>query len=135
MPCRVVIADDVEAIRSLWRLFLTEDPQIVVVGEAADGLDAIAQVERHRPDVLVLDLAMPRRDGLEVIPVARTVSPETAIIVASGFSGARMGRAALDLGAVGYFEKGESPHRLAELVLAACRADEPVSDGGLGDAR
>ena len=120
--CRVYIADDVEAIRSLWRFFLEEDPTIEVVGEAADGTAALAGVEATKPDVLLLDLAMPERDGLEVIPVVRTASPGTAIVVASGFSGARLAPLALELGATSYFEKGGPATELCQLVREACDA-------------
>ena len=116
------IADDVEAIRSLWRFFLEEDPSIEIVGEAADGAAALEGVQQTRPDVLLLDLAMPERDGLEVIPVVRTASPETAIVVASGFSGARLAPLALELGAAAYFEKGGPAAELCQLVREACDA-------------
>ncbi|MFL5846967.1 MAG: response regulator transcription factor [Solirubrobacteraceae bacterium] len=118
--CRVFIADDVPAMRSLWRLFLEEDPGIAVVGEAGDGDAALAGVEETRPDVLLLDLSMPERDGLEVIPVVRTASPETAIVVASGFTAARMAPQALELGAAAYFEKGGSSDVLRRIVRDAC---------------
>jgi DNA-binding NarL/FixJ family response regulator len=120
--CRVFIADDVEAMRRLWELFLEEDPLMEVVGHAADGNAALVGVEATRPDVLLLDLSMPDRDGLEVIPVVRTASPETAIVVASGLSSARMAPLALELGASAYFEKGGSAADLLALIRAACGA-------------
>jgi len=119
MRVRVLIADDVEAIRTLWRSFLEAHGEIEVVGEAGDGREAVLAVTRTRPDVLLLDLSMPEHDGLEVIPVVRTASPETAIVVASGFSAARMAHRAFDLGAVAYFEKGRSAQELVRVVLAA----------------
>jgi DNA-binding NarL/FixJ family response regulator len=119
MGCRVFIADDVEAIRNLWRLILEEDPAIEVVGEAADGKAAIGGVEATRPDVLLLDLSMPEQDGFEVIPVVRSRAPLTAIVVASGFAESRMAQAAFELGAVAYFEKGRHPEELLRVVLAA----------------
>jgi len=122
MACRVYIADDVEALRVLWRQFLEEDGDLEVVGEAADGREAIAGVAETRPDVLLLDLSMPNVDGLEVIRTVTRQTPETKIVVASGFSESRLGALALDLGAVSYFEKGGTAARLRELVREACAA-------------
>jgi DNA-binding NarL/FixJ family response regulator len=118
--CRVFIADDVASMRALWRFHIEDDPDMEVVGEAPDGNGAVAGVEATRPDVLVLDLSMPHRDGLEVIPVIRTASPETAIVVASGFAGSRMAPLAIELGARSYFEKGRPPAELRRMVREAC---------------
>lgn len=125
VACRVFIADDVEALRVLWRQLLTDDPTIEVVGEAPDGEAAIAGVHETEPDVLLLDLSMPRVDGLEVIRALAEQRPQTAIVVASGFSAARLAPLALELGAADYFEKGGSAEELRRKVLAACR---PASD-------
>lgn len=122
MPCRVFIADDVEALRVLWRQLLSEDADIEVVGDAGDGAAAIAGVKATRPDVLVLDLSMPQVDGLEVIRTLRAQAPETRIVVASGFAAARLAPLALELGASAYFEKGAPVDTLREAVLTACRA-------------
>lgn len=118
--CRVLIADDVEAVRFLWREILTEDDRLSVVGDAANGIEAVAGVEKHRPDVLLLDLAMPGMDGLEVIRVLRDTSPETKIVVLSGFTADRMAPRMLELGATAYIEKGAPPQHLLQVVHDAC---------------
>lgn len=129
------IADDVEALRVLWRQLLTEEGDIEVVGDAGDGAAAIEGVKAVRPDVLVLDLSMPRVDGLEVIRTLREQVPETRIVVASGFAASRLAPLALELGASAYFEKGGPADRLREAVLAACseshriEEDLPSTDG------
>jgi DNA-binding NarL/FixJ family response regulator len=120
VPCRVFIADDVEALRVLWRQLLSEKGDIEVVGDAGDGAEAIEGVKATRPDVLVLDLSMPRVDGLEVIRTLRAEVPETRIVVASGFSAARLAPLALELGASAYFEKGAPVDSLRAAVLTAC---------------
>lgn len=120
MSCRVVIADDVEALRVLWRSFLSEEPDVEVVGEAADGAAALDIVRRERPDVLVLDLSMPRIDGLEVIRAVAAEGLPTAIVVASGFAAARLRPLAEELGATSYFEKGRPVEELVGLVKQAC---------------
>jgi DNA-binding NarL/FixJ family response regulator len=126
MPCRVFIADDVEALRVLWRQLLAERGDIEVVGDAGDGAAAIDGVRAARPDVLVLDLSMPRVDGLEVIRTLRAEVPETKIVVASGFSAARLAPLALELGASAYFEKGGPIDALRAAVLGACDATHRI---------
>lgn len=122
MTCRLFIADDVRALRVLWRELLAADPGIVVVGEAADGRAALDGVRETQPDVLLLDLAMPHMDGLEVLRELRAEGARTAVVVASGFAGRRMARAALELGARDYFEKGAPPAELREKVWSARRS-------------
>ncbi len=120
MACRVLIADDVASLRMLWSTFLSEDAAIEVVGEAADGAEAIERAVELEPDVLLLDLSMPRVDGLEVIKALREQASGIRIVVASGFSAARLAPLALELGAVDYFEKGGSAEDLRAAVLKAC---------------
>jgi DNA-binding NarL/FixJ family response regulator len=136
VPCRVFIADDVEALRVLWRQLLGEHPDITVVGDAGDGAAALEGVRATRPDVLVLDLSMPRIDGLEVIRTLRAEMPGTKIVVASGFAASRLEALALELGASAYFEKGGTVEELRAAVLDACRgpvhrnaAHPPSTDG------
>src|SRR3954454_7763145 len=119
MACRVFIADDVEALRALWREFLEADPDIEIVGEAGDGQAALEGVRATRPDVLVLDLSMPNVDGLEVIGRLQIELPEVRIVVASGFTAARLAPLALQLGATAYLEKGMTAETLREAVRAA----------------
>lgn len=127
MSCRVFIADDVEPLRVLWAQLLVEHGDIEVVGDAGDGEAAIEGVKATRPDVLVLDLSMPRVDGLEVIRTLREEVPETSIVVASGFSSERLAPLALELGASAYFEKGSPVERLRDAVLGACRRSSPAA--------
>lgn len=120
MPCRVLIADDVEALRQLWTHLLGAEADIEVVGQAADGRSAVDMVGALRPDVLVLDLSMPGLDGLEVIRTLRREAAGTAIVVASGFAASRLAPLALELGAVAYFEKGQPGEELVRAVRDAC---------------
>jgi DNA-binding NarL/FixJ family response regulator len=122
MACKVFIADDVEALRVLWRTFLDDDPDIQVVGEAADGLAALEGVAETAPDVLLLDLSMPHMDGLEVIRALSRDHSGTKIVVASGFAEARLGKLARELGAAAYFEKGGTAEQLRALVHDACKS-------------
>jgi len=128
VACRVFIADDVEALRVLWREFLEEDDDIEVVGEAGDGVAALDGVRETRPDVLLLDLSMPRLDGLEVIRSLRAERVDTRVVVASGFAASRLASVALREGAVAYFEKGGSVDDLRGTVLDACEASLHFTD-------
>ncbi|MDQ3957284.1 MAG: response regulator transcription factor [Actinomycetota bacterium] len=118
--CTVVLADDTPEIRTLLRLTLEDQGEIEVVGEAANGAEAVKIVSELRPDALVLDLAMPVMDGFQAIQEVRRKSPETKIIVLSGFEAERMSERALSLGADMYFEKGISFYDLAAKLVDTC---------------
>jgi len=127
-PIRVFVADDVPDMRSLVRFALEESPDMIVVGEARTGAEAVQGVGKTRPDVVLLDLSMPDLDGLEVIPVVLEQSPETGIVVFSGFEAARMRGPTLELGAHRYVEKGRP---LDELRAAIREVGEAKRAGGL----
>jgi two-component system chemotaxis response regulator CheB len=99
---RVVVADDSGLMRRLLRQAL-ETAGLDVVGEAADGDEALALCRRHRPDVLTLDLAMPGRDGIGVLEALRTMDLPTVVVVVSAFSPAH-GARAVDALAEGAFD-------------------------------
>jgi DNA-binding NarL/FixJ family response regulator len=103
---RLAICDDVREFRELMRFGLEDDPDIDIVGEAADGLEAVEVVSELRPDVVLLDLSMPKLDGLEVLEALRERSPASRIIVLSGFAAARMAPVVIEHGATAYLEKG-----------------------------
>ncbi len=115
-PIRVFLCDDVEAFRALMRYVLEEDPDITVVGEAADGQAGVDGVAREKPDVVLLDLSMPVLDGLEAIPRMLDVSPGTKIIGLSGFTADRMAETMIAEGAVAYLEKGADLEDIAQTV-------------------
>ena len=111
---RTVLADDVQELRTLLRLVLEMSDEFVVVGEARNGEEAVALAARHRPDLMLLDVSMPVKDGLEALPEIRWVSPATTIVMLSGFEAERLGPAALAGGASAYLEKGLTPTQLLE---------------------
>lgn len=120
----VVLADDTADIRMLTRLSLEMEGDFVVVGEAADGHEALAEVESKRPDLLVLDLAMPMMDGLQVIPKVVEIAPDTKVVVLSGFEASAMAADALRRGAHDYIQKGTSRTELIARLRKACGAEE-----------
>ena len=116
MAVRVVVADDYLPFRVMVRYILEVDPEIELVGEAADGAAAVAVVEELRPDVILLDIAMPRLDGWEAIPLIRERSPETRIVILSGFPEERMRDLARQHRITRYVEKGESEEAIRGAV-------------------
>jgi DNA-binding NarL/FixJ family response regulator len=128
-PIRVALADDTRDIRLLLSLALELAGGFEVVGEAADGAEAVALTARLRPDVLLLDLAMPALDGLQALPLLRAQSPDTMVVVLSGFGADAMGEEAVRLGAVTYVQKGVNPTELAEQLRALVR-DRTAASGG-----
>jgi two-component system response regulator YesN len=110
---RVALADDASEMRFLVRFTLEADGQFEVVGEATDGDEAIELLQRETPDAIVLDMAMPKMDGLEVLAEMRTRGLSSKVLAFSGFNGGVEERAR-DLGAQGYLRKGTAA--MAELV-------------------
>jgi CheY-like chemotaxis protein len=119
----VLVVDDAAGIRKLLAIALQADGRFVVVDEAADGAQAVEKARLLRPDVVLLDLAMPVMDGLQALPLIRERSPDSKVVVLSGFAADRVAEEALALGAVAYLEKGISPKdlttRLMEIVTRA----------------
>ena len=113
---RIVLADDVAAYRLLVRVVLETDGRFEVVAEAGDGAEAIRAVEEHRPDAIVLDLAMPVLDGLQAIPEILARSPGTRIVVHSGFVREALKQGVLENGASAYVEKGVEVMTLADTL-------------------
>ena len=114
---RVLIVDDQSLVRTGFRMILEAETDVEVVGEAADGAEAVRVTVAERPDALVLDLAMPVMDGLEAIPEVLAGSPDTAIVVLSGFARGQLDREALARGARAYVEKGEAFSTIVTTLL------------------
>jgi|SwirhisoilCB1_FD_contig_41_2809846_length_1117_multi_4_in_0_out_0_2 DNA-binding NarL/FixJ family response regulator len=124
---RVLVCDDYPAMRVLLREIIEVRPGMTAVGEAADGYEAIAEAKRLQPDVIVLDLAMPRKTGLAAIREIGRVAPAAKVIIFSGFSIASVGNDASALGAVLYLQKGASPEAILEAIEVAATQSPPVA--------
>jgi PAS domain S-box-containing protein len=103
---RIVIVDDNDDLRRLLRVQIERLGRYDIVGEGVDGVDAVEVVEKTQPDVVFLDLAMPRMDGLEALPLILQAAPGVRVVVLSGFDQGTIAAKALAAGAVRYVEKG-----------------------------
>ncbi len=113
---RVVVADDSRtALRSVCE-YLEFDGQFEVVGTALDGLRLLHQAERHRPDLVLVDLSMPQMTGLEAAKELRKSFSELRILIFTGLSGASLREECLRSGADGFVEKSQMPEGLIEEV-------------------
>ena len=129
MSIRVLLADDQAMIRGGLRLILEDQPDITVVGEAADGAEAITLARRLRPDVCLVDIRMPGRDGIEVTrALAGPGIPDPLrVVIVTTFDLDEYVYGALRAGAVGFLLKGTSPALLVEAVRAARAGDGLIS--------
>lgn len=115
-PIRVVIADDHPIVRRGMRALLATEPGIALVGEAADGAEAVREVLALRPDVVLMDLEMPHLDGIAAIRAILAQRPETRILVVTSFSTDDKVFAAIKAGALGYLLKDSSPEALIAAI-------------------
>ncbi|MGH9034451.1 MAG: EAL domain-containing protein, partial [Acidimicrobiia bacterium] len=115
---RVLLVEDDLSLRRLTRLVLDHDGDFEVVGEAGDGREAVALARRLRPDVVLLDLAMPGIGGLEALPMIRAVAPEAKVVVLSGLEPESYADATSRQGAAAFCTKGGDPTSLPELLGA-----------------
>jgi PAS domain S-box-containing protein len=120
--CRVLVVDDSEDVRLLLRLKLQSLGEFEIVGEAADGEEAVRKAATLKPDLVLLDLAMPRMDGLEALPLILAEAEGVSVIVLSGFDQNTMADKALAAGAARYVEKGVAMSDLARVIEEVIRS-------------
>jgi two-component system, NarL family, response regulator NreC len=121
-PIRILLADDHTVVRKGLRLLLESQPEFTVVADAADGREAVALAEQHRPDVAVMDIAMPVLNGIEAARQISTKAPQTAVVFLSMHADEGYVLRALKAGARAYLLKDSAEHDLINAVKA-------VSDG------
>ncbi|WP_405855398.1 response regulator transcription factor [Streptomyces sp. NBC_00090] len=126
-PIRVVIADDEPLIRAGIRMILISDPDIEVVGEAADGRAAVEAARAHAADVVLLDIQMPVLDGLSALPELRRAAPAARVIVLTTFGERENVLRALEHGGAGFLLKDTAPAELIRAVRAAAAGDAYLS--------
>ncbi|MGA5270283.1 response regulator [Streptomyces lydicamycinicus] len=128
-PTRILLADDQDDVRSGFRLVLDSQPDMTVIGEAADGATALELARHLRPDVVLADIRMPRLDGLELTRLlAGPESPRpTKVVVVTTFDLDDYVHTALHHGACGFLLKRSGPNLLIEGVRAAMAGDALIS--------
>lgn len=126
-PIRLMIVDDHAVVREGLRAFLGLQDDVEIVGEAADGAEAVTQARLLRPDVILMDLVMPRLDGVSAMRELRAEVPESRVIVLTSFLEDERLLPAIEAGAAGYLLKDAEPSELSRAIRAA-HAGEAVID-------
>lgn len=128
-PLRIMVVDDHPVMRSGYVMVLRAAEGMTVVGEAADGEAAVTEFSRLRPDVLVLDLSLPKLDGWQVLAQVRAMEPQARVLVVSAFGGDEDVHRALSAGALGYLLKESTADEIVAAVRAVARSGRRLSAG------
>lgn len=115
-PIRVLLADDHKIVRAGIRQFLEGDPEIHVIAEASNGQEACAQIEDHKPDVVILDIQMPKMSGIEVTRWIRAHHLTTGVLILTAYDDEPYVQAVLQAGANGYVLKSAEPQEIVQGV-------------------
>lgn len=126
-PIAIVIADDHALVREGTRRLLEAEPGLVVVAEAGDGAGAVAEVERLRPDVVIMDIAMPGMNGIEATRQIKARQPQVAILALTAHDDDQYILKLLDAGAAGFLLKDARGRELADAVRAVHRGETILS--------
>lgn len=113
---RILIADDHALVRKGLITLITSESGFEVVGEAADGIEVVQKARSLKPDVILLDMIMPRQNGLEAIEQIKCENPEARILVITSFGEDQMLFPAIKAGALGYLLKDSSPQQLLQAI-------------------
>jgi len=124
---RILIADDHVVVRKGLVAMIGDEPDLVVVAEAADGAAAVALAAETQPDVALLDLAMPGLDGIEATRRILAKRPETNVVILTSFAEPDRVFAALDAGALGYLLKDAEPDEIVAGIRLAAAGDSPLA--------
>ncbi|NYI99680.1 hypothetical protein HNR19_000379 [Nocardioides thalensis] len=122
----IVIVDDAVEVRTLVRTRLRLSRRLAVVGEGSSGQEAIDLARHLRPDLMLLDVSMPGMDGLEALPEVREQSPDTRVVMYSGFDEQGLAERTLELGATAFFEKASSLEGLVDDLLGLLDGEAAV---------
>jgi CheY-like chemotaxis protein len=120
-PQRIVVVDDSDGFRSLLQWFLGSLPEVQIVAEARDGIDAIEQVGRTKPDLVLMDVCMPKLDGLQTARQLRTGGESARIVLLTAYGDTIPRWLADEVGADDVLDKSNLGERLREAVVAGVR--------------
>src|SRR5262249_6363064 len=124
---RVLVADDQSMVRAGFRRLLSDEPDIDVVAEADNGLDAVAKAERFAPDVVLMDIRMPELDGIEASRRILAVDPAARILILTTFDLDEYVYDALGAGASGFVLKDDPPEQLVAAIRTVAAGDALLS--------
>jgi DNA-binding NarL/FixJ family response regulator len=137
MRIRILVADDHPVVRRGLKTLLSTQPEWEIVDEARDGVEAVDKADRLKPDVVVLDITMPRLSGLEACRLIRKKAPEAEVLIVTQHDSPQMIREALDAGARGYVVKSNASRDLLAAVKALSQhlpftnpRERPAADTG-----
>jgi NarL family two-component system response regulator LiaR len=120
---RILAADDHAVVREGLRALIDTEPGMVLIGEAVDGVEAVRKARAREPDVVLLDLVMPRKSGLEAIEEIKEATPSTRILVLTSFAEDDKVFPAIKAGAHGYLLKDTSPDQLLQAIRDVHRGE------------
>jgi NarL family two-component system response regulator LiaR len=123
---RILIADDHAIVREGLRALIDTKPDMELVGEATDGVEAVLKALSLQPDVILLDLVMPRKDGIEAIGEIKRENPEAHILVLTSFAEDEKVFSAIKAGALGYLLKDSSPQELLQAIREVNRGESSL---------
>jgi DNA-binding NarL/FixJ family response regulator len=120
LPVRVLVADDSDGVRELVVLLLDMESDFTVVGQARDGLEAIERARELQPDLIVLDVSMPRLDGITALPEIRSASSQSRVVMFTGMAEPALEREAKQAGADALLAKELGASTLVEKLREVC---------------
>ncbi len=123
---RVLIADDHPIVRQGLEILINSQPDMRLVGQAADGNEALVLTKESKPDVVVMDLKMPVKNGLSAIEEIKKSDPETRVLVLTSFPDDAMVISAIQLGANGVMLKDSTPEQLLNAIRDVARGHSPL---------
>jgi NarL family two-component system response regulator LiaR len=127
MGIRILIVDDHSVVRQGLQMFLTLDPELEIVGEAANGVEALHSAHQLEPDVVLMDLLMPEMDGVAATEAIRRELPDTEVIALTSVLEDRAIFDAIRVGAIGYLLKDTEADKLCEAIKAAAAGQVRLS--------
>jgi two-component system response regulator DegU len=116
MPVKILIADDYASFREFLKSFVAKMPETCIAGEASDGEEAVQLVGRLKPDLVLMDIEMPRMDGLEATRLIKARSTPTKVVLLSALADEAQSKRAADCGADGFLAKGTSVREMIGAV-------------------